>query len=65
MSVLNEYKDAMTVKEVAAALSVCEKSVYRLLKEHSLGCKRIGRKYLIPKCCVAEYLNSARYTVKR
>lgn len=62
---LNEYKDTMTVKEVAKALGVCEKSVYRLLKEQSLGCKRIGRKYIIPKCCVTEYLSSARYAVKR
>lgn len=62
---LNSYGDTMTVNEVAEALGICEKSVYRLLKEHSLGYKRIGRKYLIPKCCVTEYLSSARYTVKR
>lgn len=62
---LNSYGDTMSVNEVAEALGICEKSVYRLLHEHALGCCRIGKKYLIPKCCVAEFLNSARYTVKR
>ena len=49
----------------AKALGVSQKSAYRLLHERVIGYKRIGTKYLIPKVCVLDYLNSARYTAKR
>lgn len=62
---LKDYPDVLTVKQVAEVLCICEKSVYRLLETRSIGFRRVGRKYLIPKQCVVEYLNSARYTVKR
>ena len=61
---LKEYPDVMTPKQVAAALRISRKSVYRLLRERIIGSKRVGAKYIIPKCCVADYLNSARYVVK-
>lgn len=62
---LNDYRDILTPEELADVLGVSLKSVYRLLHEHVIGYKRIGTKYLIPKVCVQDYLNSARYTVKR
>lgn len=62
---LRDYPDVLTVKQVAEVLCICEKSVYRLLDAHSIGFRRVGRKYLVPKQCVAEYLSSARYMVKR
>ena len=60
---LNEYPDVLTVKEVAQALNLCENSVYRLIERREIGVKRVGRKILVPKVCVSDYLTSARYTV--
>ena len=61
---LKEYPDVMTPEQVAAALCISRKSVYRLLHERTIGSKRVGAKYIIPKCCVEDYLISARYMVK-
>lgn len=62
---LNNYPDVMTPEQVAAVLCIFRKSVYRLLRERTIGSKRIGKKYIIPKRCVVDYLVSASYTVKR
>ena len=59
---LNNYSDVMTVKEVADALGIGKNSAYRLIHEHSLGYKHIGRKIIVPKTCLIDYLQSARYT---
>ncbi len=53
----------MTVPQVAQALSICENSVYRLIRDKALGCCRVGRKILVPKVCLVDYITSARYTV--
>lgn len=60
---LNNYPDVLTVQMAAEALGVCEASVYRMVKEKTIGFRRVGRKILIPKVCLTDYLNSARYMV--
>ena len=59
-----EYPDVMTPQQAAEALGVNVKSVYALIHDQLLGYKRIGRKYLIPKMCLQQYVRSAQYTVK-
>lgn len=61
---LRDYPDIMTVEQLAAALQIGKNSAYDLLKNKRIGSKRVGRKYLIPKSCVIDYLQSARYTVE-
>lgn len=58
-----EYPDVMTPAEAAYALGIGKASVYRLIREKRLGCKRIGRKIIIPKPCLVDFIQSARYTV--
>ena len=58
---LNNYPDVLTVKEVAHALGICENSAYRLIRDKAIGSRKVGR--LVPKVCLMDYLNSARYTV--
>lgn len=60
---LKDYPDVLTVEQLAHVLGIGINSAYRLVREQAIGCRRIGRKILIPKVCVADYLNSARYTV--
>lgn len=58
-----EFPDVLTPKQVAKALGISKNSVYRLISSRALGCKRIGRKIIIPKLCLIDYVLSARYTV--
>ncbi len=58
-----EYPDVMTPAEAARALGIGKASVYRLIREKRLGCKRIGRKIITPKPCLVDFIQSARYTV--
>lgn len=60
---LNKYRDVLTVKELAEALGIGMTSAYRLINEGVIGSTRVGKKILVPKVCVADYLNSARYVV--
>lgn len=60
---LRDYPDVLTPEQVAEALGISRKSVYRLLRERTIGSKHIGTKYLIPKRCLVDYLESARYAV--
>ena len=59
----NEYPDSLTPTQVAQALHIGKNSVYKLVSQQQIGCKRIGRKIIIPKRCLIDYVNSARYTV--
>ena len=59
-----EYPDIMSAAQVAQALCISRGSVYRLIREHVIGSKCIGRKYIVPKSCVIDFVQSARYTVQ-
>lgn len=62
---LNNYDDVMSVAELAQALCISRSMAYRLVNDSIVGSLRVGKKILIPKVCVADYLNSARYGVRR
>lgn len=64
MILFNNLPDILTVSDVAKALRISEGSVYKLLHEKSLGYKHIGRKYIIPKSALQDFVNSAKYTVE-
>ena len=61
----NEYRDVLTVQETAEALGLCEASVYRLIHRKEIGYRRVGRKFLIPKCCLVNYIKAAQYIVSQ
>jgi len=60
---LNKYKDkdVLSPKDVAEILCICKPSVYKLLKDGVIGYKKIGKKYLIPKRSMVDFLSSAKY----
>lgn len=62
---LNEYPDVMTVKQLSQALHIGMNSAYALLNSRMIGSRRIGKKYIIPKSCVIDYLQSARYMIEK
>lgn len=58
-----EYPDILTPKEAACALGISQASVYKLVRQQTLGYRRVGRKIIIPKLCLIDFVQSARYTV--
>ena len=62
---LNDYDDVLSVAELAQALRISKSMAYQLVNSSVVGSLRVGKKILIPKACVADYLNSARYGVNR
>lgn len=61
----SQYPDIMSVAEAAEALRICESSIYRMVKERTIGHRKVGRKILIPKVCLIDYVTSARYLVSK
>lgn len=57
------YPDVLTVKQLAEALGIGKNKAYELINNHVIGSKRIGRKILIPKGCLIDYLQSASYNI--
>lgn len=62
---LNSYPDIMTVHQLAEALGIGINTAYALTRDGTIGTKRIGRRILVPKLCVLDYLNSARYAISQ
>lgn len=60
---LNSYPDVLTPKQVAEILGISKNSAYRLIRDKTIGSLKAGRKIIVPKMCVIDYLASARYTV--
>ena len=58
--ICDDYPDVLSVKQVAKILGICANSAYRLVNDNTIGTKRVGRKILVPKICLIDYLASAR-----
>lgn len=56
---LENYKDVLTVKETKEILRIGFNKVYELLKNGDIRSLRIGKKIIIPKTAVVEYLQTA------
>ena len=53
-----EYPDVVSIDEVQQMLRIGKNAVYTLLKEQKIKNVRIGKKYIIPKKSVINFLNS-------
>lgn len=60
---LSKYPDVLTVQQLAEILRIGINKAYELINHHVIGCKRIGRKIIIPKACLVDYLESSRYNI--
>lgn len=57
--VLNGYKDVINIKELCEILNIGKNTAYKLLKNNDIPNRRLGKKYIIPKFGVIEYLKKA------
>lgn len=54
------FKDVLTVNDVCTALQLGKNSVYKLLRSGVLQCIKIGKKYLVPKSFLIDFINQSR-----
>lgn len=54
---LAEYPDVLCCDDLIKILHVCRKNVYKLLEQDIIKNKKIGRKYIIPKVALIQYLH--------
>ena len=55
------YPDVMTVKQLAAALGIGINKAYEIVNDGTINSKRIGRRILIPKLNLVDYIQQTRY----
>lgn len=53
-----EYPDVVTPADLQKMLHIGRNSVYEILKNHSIKTIKLGKKYIIPKINVIEYLTA-------
>lgn len=51
-----DYPDVLTVQQTAELLAVCRNTVYKLIQDKELPCRRIGSAIRIRKYDVAEFM---------
>ena len=51
-----DYPDVLTVQQTAELLSVCKNTIYKLIRENDLPCRRIGSAIRIRKNDVMDYM---------
>lgn len=61
----NEYPDILTVPDVARALGIGERSIYNLIRDRKLGHLRIGKKIIVPKIRLIEFINNSNQNIIR
>lgn len=60
---LHQYPDVISVSQLAQILGIGLNSAYRIINAQEIGSIRVGKKIIVPKICVEDYLNSARHSV--
>lgn len=60
--VIDSLPDVMTPEELLVVLPIGRNSLYKLLKANAIKSLRVGKKYLIPKACLVDFLHMPIYT---
>ena len=55
----NKYPDVLEVEEVQEMLRLGRNAIYKLLKQGDIKSLRVGKKYIIPKTSVINFLSTA------
>ena len=55
----NKYPDVLEVEEVQEMLRIGRNAIYKLLKKGDIKSLRVGKKYIIPKTSVINFLSTA------
>lgn len=55
-----KYNDVLTVDETCTALNIGKNSLYKLLKIGAIKYIKVGKKYLVPKVYLIDFINKYR-----
>ena len=56
-TVLKDYPDVLTIKQMCDALGISTKTGYKLLKNNEIASIKVGKKYRIAKAHLLKFLN--------
>ena len=59
----DSFHDVLTVEDTCKALSIGKNSLYALLRNGDICSIKIGKKYLIPKIYLIDYVNKHRNNI--
>lgn len=57
---LDDFPAVLTPKDIMDILKISKNNAYKLLNEHEIRSLRCGRKIMIPRNCLEEYLSKAQ-----
>lgn len=63
IEMFENYPDVVTVDDLTKMLGIGRNTAYRLVNEGEIKTLRIGRKILIPKCNIVNFINSPSHYV--
>ena len=52
----NEYDDVVTVNDVMKMLHIGNSNVYKLLRDNSIKNVKVGKRFIIPKSSIIEFI---------
>ena len=55
---LTNYPEVLTVDQMCEILHIGKFKAYELLKTHTVRCMRIGKKFIIPRASIEEFLDN-------
>ena len=58
-TMFSEYSDVVSVNELSSMLHIGKNKAYELLNTNTIQSIRIGKKYIIPKFRVIEFLKNS------
>jgi len=58
-TIFKNEPDVLTVPDVIRLLRIGKNSVYKLLKDGKIGSIKQGKKIIVPKVCLVEFLTNA------
>ena len=58
--IFKDYPDVITVEDLQNMLHIGRNTTYGILKDGAIKTIKIGKKYIIPKQSVIEFINVAR-----
>ena len=59
---IDTYPDVLNVTQACSLLSICDKTLYKLIREGTLPATKIGRKYRVAKCHIAQLMQMPELT---
>lgn len=62
LSMFKEYPDVVSIDDLQSMLKIGRNNAYALLKENKIKSIRIGKKYIIPKISVAQFVTTSILT---